>query len=31
VLWNDGIRSGDWPPPEWGFPRVVATRWETDL
>ncbi len=31
IYWNDGIRTGKWPPPAWGLPRVVVTRWETDL
>ena len=31
IYWNDAIRTGKWPPPAWALPRVVVTRWETDL
>jgi hypothetical protein len=31
IYWNDAIRTGKWPPRSWGLPRVVVTRWETDL
>lgn len=31
IYWAEGIRTGDWPPADWGLPRVTATRWETDL
>jgi hypothetical protein len=30
VYWDDTI-GRDWPPPGWDLPRVIITRWETDL
>ena len=28
--WDESIAES-WPPAEWDLPRVVITRWETDL
>jgi hypothetical protein len=30
IYWDASLKE-DWPPPEWGLPAVVVTRWETDL
>jgi hypothetical protein len=30
IYWDADLER-DWPPPEWGLPRVLVTRWETDL
>ena len=30
VYWDDTIRTS-WPPETWDMPRVLITRWETDL
>lgn len=30
LYWDDSLRS-NWPPKEWELPRVIVTRWETDL
>lgn len=28
--WDQSIKD-DWPPDDWGLPRVAITRWETDM
>ena len=30
IYWDQSIRD-NWPPPGWDLPRVIITRWETDL
>ncbi len=30
LYWDESIIT-DWPPAEWDLPRVVITKWETDL
>ncbi len=30
-LWWDPRLTDNWPPPSWNLPRVIITRWETDL
>lgn len=30
LFWDASILT-NWPPPEWDMPRVIITRWETDL
>jgi hypothetical protein len=30
LYWDESIRT-EWPPEGWGLPRVVITRWATDL
>jgi hypothetical protein len=30
IYWNEDLRGG-WPPDAWGLPRVVVSRWETEL
>ena len=30
-LWWDARIKDNWPPPGWELPRVIITRWETDL
>jgi len=29
AYWDASMRYGEWPPPAWGLPRIVVTRWET--
>jgi hypothetical protein len=29
AYWDASMRDREWPPPEWGLPRIVVTRWET--
>jgi hypothetical protein len=30
IYWDDSLRT-NWPPPSWDLPRVIITRWDTDL
>ncbi len=30
-VWWDPRLKDNWPPPDWDLPRVIITRWETDL
>ncbi len=30
LYWDESLRD-DWPPESWGLPRVMVTRWETDM
>lgn len=30
-LWWDPRMADNWPPPDWDLPRVIITRWQTDL
>jgi hypothetical protein len=30
-LWWDPRLLDNWPPPSWGMPRVIITKWQTDL
>ena len=30
IYWDESLKT-NWPPPGWDLPRVVITRWETDL
>ncbi len=31
LYWDESIARGQWPPREWELPRVVISRWETDM
>jgi hypothetical protein len=30
-VWWDPRMKDNWPPPDWDLPRVIITRWQTDL
>lgn len=30
IFWDSDLKD-NWPPPGWDLPRVIITRWETDL
>ena len=30
-VWWDPRLKDNWPPPDWDLPRVIITRWQTDL
>jgi len=30
-IWWDPRLKDNWPPPDWDLPRVIITRWQTDL
>jgi len=30
IFWDTDLKD-NWPPPGWDLPRVIITRWETDL
>jgi hypothetical protein len=30
LFWDTDLKD-NWPPPGWELPRVIITKWETDL
>ena len=30
IFWDTDLKD-NWPPPGWELPRVIITRWQTDL
>ncbi len=31
LYWDESIARGEWPPEDWELPRVIISRWETDM